>query len=91
MKAGHHMLKFFLIIMHRPATMHLTKCMLLIMPLSCAFMQKGILALITMDGVKMMFTGSSASMVLMINQSPTKCITHLSLIQAIIANMFLEC
>ena len=56
--------------------MHLTKCMLLIMPLSCAFMQKGILALITMDGVKMMFTDSSASMVLMINQSPTKCITH---------------
>ena len=76
LKAGHHTLKFFLIIMHRPATMHLTKCMLLIMPLSCAFMQKVILALITMDGVKMMFTDSSASMVLMINLSPTKCITH---------------
>lgn len=75
----------------RPATMHLTKCMLLIMPLSCAFMQKGILALITMDGVKMMFTDSSASMVLMINQSPTKCIMHLSLTQATIANTFLEC
>ena len=27
----------------------------------------------------MMFTDSSASMVLMINQSPTKCIMHLSL------------
>lgn len=52
---------------------------------------KGILALITMDGVKMMFTDSSASMVLMINQSPTKCIMHLSLTQATIANTFLEC
>lgn len=52
---------------------------------------KGILALITMDGVKMMFTDSSASMVLMINLSPTKCITHSYLTLAIIANMFLEC
>ena len=52
---------------------------------------KGILALITMDGVKMMFTNTSASMVLMINQWLTKCITHLSLTRAIIANMFLEC